>query len=158
MPVVLELPEPGAGISSRPLGPGSGTLQREAGEGGVTHGIHLPGQLLSFRWPVPPPRCLSDSTFLLLGVLSSPAVGKARTGQGSCELWPDPSWADLKCWELSLLPSLCLLTRQRPLLHLTRCWRWAGPGGSRRGACMPAGVCLCMCICVRACTRACLCV
>lgn len=63
---------------------------------GMTHRVHLPGQLLSFRWPLPPPCCLSDSAFSLLGVLHSSLLSPMglpeEHGQDrapvSCELIP----------------------------------------------------------------------
>lgn len=63
---------------------------------GMTHRIHLPGQLLLFRWPVPPASFLSDSAFLLsLRVLYSPLPSpmglpeQLGGGQGpvSCGEW-----------------------------------------------------------------------
>lgn len=117
--------------------------------GGMTRRVHLPGQLLSFRWPVLTPSFWAGSVSLLpLRVLHSffpSPVGlpeERGRGQGPCELWAaessllqtDPSWADSERWE-RLPPALSLPSypsevppAPRPLLEGGRALAAAGEG------------------------------
>ena len=136
--------------------------------GGMTLRVHLPGQLLSFRWPVPTSSFWAGSVSLLpLHILHSfpSPVGlpeKQGWGQGPCELWAaessvlqtDPSWADLECREhLPPALSLAFLPFRGPSCSSPSAGGWQGPGGWRGGAlvCMPAGVGTHVCTCVGGC-------
>lgn len=128
----------------------------------MTHRVHLPGQLLTFRWPVPSPSFLADSAFRLSlhalhASLPQPSCQNSMGGGSafvSSELWSgllqtDPSWADLECWSFSCLPSHCLPTLQRsPLLSAvpTGPWRLVGKGSMCVQVCVFARVHVGMCI------------